>query len=133
MLGKDWREGTSFVLGDFNKVDEVPDLIERDNARAILIVPVWRKQRWWRRLHAPIYGSSLVPHPANADHCFFGSSFDHLILVMLLEPLPLTAPNAFPVAAPSALTDSDPAAASPALTDSNPALGLKIKLAKPSL
>ena len=23
-LGQDWREGTSFVLGDFNKVDEVP-------------------------------------------------------------------------------------------------------------
>ena len=34
---QDWREGVSYVLGDFNHSDQIMDVIERDNAAVVVI------------------------------------------------------------------------------------------------
>ena len=40
-LAQDWSRDAIFVLPDFHKIAEVLDLIERDDAEATLIAPVW--------------------------------------------------------------------------------------------
>jgi len=88
-----WSEGVSFVLPDFHKVDRVLDLIERDDAEVVLVVPEWPHAGFWNRIHAGAWrervvlseffdGDVLVPHAANAGSCFFGAQFNNRILVM---------------------------------------------------
>ena len=78
-LAQDWRVGVSFVLPDFFTIDAVLDLIERDDANVILVVPEWRSKPWWgrlwssawatrRRRHLQLPVDAVVPHD---EHCFF--------------------------------------------------------------
>jgi hypothetical protein len=89
-LAQDWSSDTLFVLPDFHKIAEVLDLIERDDAEATLIVPVWTGKPWWNRLWSGQWtarrgrfefldGSALI---ANNEHCFFGTEFTNQLLVM---------------------------------------------------
>ena len=45
------RGAVSFVLPNFHELDAILDIIERDNAGAVLVVPEWPYEAWWRRLH----------------------------------------------------------------------------------
>jgi len=47
---QEWGVGVSFALPNFHVIDEVLDVIERDNATAILIVPAWLSRPWWTRI-----------------------------------------------------------------------------------
>ncbi len=82
----DWSQGVSYVLTDFALIDQVLDQIERHNAVALCVVPYWPSKSWWWRLHSGAWAariarqieipeSSLVAHPQNAEHCFFGTAF----------------------------------------------------------
>ena len=82
-LTQDWRGSVSFVLPNFHEIDKILDIIERDDANAVLIVPEWPYQTWWRRLHSAAWarrvaawefvsGAALIP---NTQDCFFGSHF----------------------------------------------------------
>jgi hypothetical protein len=64
---------------------------KRDNATAIVVIPVWPSKAFWWRLQADTWrqrivaslrlpGSSLIPHPLNRTLCFFGHSFDSLLM-----------------------------------------------------
>ena len=78
-LGQCWRAGTSFVLPDFFVIDAIMDRIERDDARAILIVPEWTHRPWWHRLWSRAWEQRRrtvlrLPRDAvvpNNRHCFF--------------------------------------------------------------
>jgi hypothetical protein len=89
-FAQDWSRDVLFVPPVFNKIDKVLDLIERDDAEVILIVPAWHSKPWWNRLWSGAWaarrgktetldGSSLV---ANNEHCFFGTAFASQLLVM---------------------------------------------------
>ena len=88
-LTQDWRSSVSFVLPNFHELDAILDIIERDNARVVLIVPCWPHQSWFRRLHSAawagriaawerISGAALMP---NTTDCFFGDRFTTDLLV----------------------------------------------------
>ena len=90
---QDWRIGTSYVLGHFHQLDRVLDVIERDNANAVIIVPEWTERTWWRRIWSGAFqrrvaaaefiaGSALVPNSENAHTCFFTGPFNSRLLVM---------------------------------------------------
>ena len=89
-LAQDWSSDALFVLPDFHKIAEVLDIIERDDAEATLVVPVWSSKAWWNRLWSGAWsarrgkfeflaGSVLV---ANNEHCFFGTAFASQLLVL---------------------------------------------------
>jgi hypothetical protein len=89
-LAQDWSQDVMFVLPDFHQIDAILDRIERDNAEAVLIVPVWTSKPWWKRLwsgswsgrrgrHEVLEGSVLTP---NNEHCFFGQRFNARLLVL---------------------------------------------------
>ena len=89
-LTQDWRGSVSFVLPNFHEIDKILDIIERDDANAVLIVPEWPYQTWWRRLHSAAWarrvaawefvsGAALIP---NTQDCFFGSHFTTRLLIL---------------------------------------------------
>jgi len=89
-FAQSWASDALFVLPDFHKIDQVLDALERDNAVATLIVPVWTSKAWWNRLWSGQWtarrgkfefldGSALV---ANNKHCFFGTEFTTQLLVL---------------------------------------------------
>jgi len=89
-LTQDWRGSVSFVLPNFHEIDKILDIIERDDADAVLIVPEWPYQAWWRRLHSAAWarrvaawefvsGAALIP---NTQDCFFGSHFTTRLLIL---------------------------------------------------
>ena len=95
-FGEDWSVGVSFVLPDFHKCIRVMDIVERDNAAAIIIFPMWRQQRWWHRLNAPCWQrrvsrrGELPPSvlvARNPDTCFFGKDFNCPLVVMRVDPI----------------------------------------------
>jgi hypothetical protein len=45
-LTHDWRGSVSFVLPNFHEIGKILDIIERDDANAVLIVPEWPYQAW---------------------------------------------------------------------------------------
>ena len=101
-FAQDWRVGVSFVLGDFNRLDQVKDIIERDNAAALLFLPEWLKHRFWRRSQSGAWrrrvlgsefldGGVLVASAENSSRCFFGERFMSRILVMRVGPIVLAA------------------------------------------
>ena len=51
-LTHDWRGAVSFVLPNFHELDKILDIIERDYVDAVLVVPEWPYQAWWRRLNS---------------------------------------------------------------------------------
>jgi len=80
-LAQDWRRGVSYVFAPFPLLDRVLDIVERDDAVAVIVVPnrVW--ERYWLRLHSGPWqeriedslwldGSALVKHEPNAAYCF---------------------------------------------------------------
>ena len=94
-LTQDWRSSVSFVLPNFHELDAILDIIERDDARVVLIVPCWPHQTWFRRLHSAawagriaawerISGAALMP---NTTDCFFGDRFTTDLLVFRTQAL----------------------------------------------
>ena len=87
-LTQDWRGTVPFVLPNFHELDKALKIIERDDAGAVLVVPEWPYQAWWRRLHSAVWarrvaGWELISGAAlilNTQGCFFGSRFSILIL-----------------------------------------------------
>ena len=49
-LRQEWGVGVSFALPSFHVIDEILDVVERDNATVILIVPAWASRPWWAHL-----------------------------------------------------------------------------------
>ena len=49
-LRQAWGVGVSFALPSFHVIDEILDIVERDNATIILSVPAWISRPWWTRL-----------------------------------------------------------------------------------
>ena len=89
-LAQNWSTGVSFALPDFHRLDEVLDVIERDEADAILVVPCWHRKAWWHRLHSRRWRERVVDSErmpgtvlvANNPHCFFGEQFATDLLVL---------------------------------------------------
>ena len=92
-MAQDWSEGVSFILPDFHIVDRILDKIERDNAVAVLIIPVWPHKPWWRRLRSGAWGARVAKSytlPANIlvpynEHCFFGSAYTTELLALRIQ------------------------------------------------
>jgi hypothetical protein len=92
-MAQDWSEGVSFILPDFHIVDRILDKIERDNAVAVLIIPVWPHKPWWQRLRSGAWGARVAKSytlPANIlvpynEHCFFGSAFTTELLALRIQ------------------------------------------------
>ena len=74
-LTKDCRSSVPFVLPNYNKLGAILDVIERDDARVVLIVPCWPHQAWFRRVHSAAWagriaawerfsGAALIPNTA---------------------------------------------------------------------
>ena len=95
---QDWREGVSYVLGDFNHSDQIMDVIERDNAAAVVIFPEWPSHGFWRRVCSGAWqrrvvfseflsGDALVPNAENMSRCFFKGRFKCRLLVMRVAPI----------------------------------------------
>ena len=97
-FSQDWCDGLSYLLPPVTKIDAVLDKIERDNAAAaVLVVPVWTRRGWWRRLASGAWEdrvaarlglppSALVAHPENAEHGFFGTAFGSQLLALRIVP-----------------------------------------------
>ena len=94
-LTQDWRSSVSFVLPNFHELDAILDIIERDDARVVLILSCWPRQSWFRRLHSAawagriaawerISGAALMP---NTTDCFFGDRFTTDLPVFFVPPL----------------------------------------------
>ena len=90
-FAQDWRVGVSFVLGDFNRLDQV-------NAAALLFLPEWLKHRFWKRSQSGAWqrrvlscefldGGVLVASAENSSRCFFGERFKSRLLVMCVGPV----------------------------------------------
>ena len=87
-FSQDWSTGTSFVLPDFHRIPAVLDMIERFDAEAIVIVPMWTHKRWWGRLLSGPWRERMVRTlelpvnslAANNPHCFFGARFTTRLL-----------------------------------------------------
>ena len=97
-LAQNWSSGTSYVLADFHKLDKVLDIVERDDASAVIIVPEWPRYPFWIRVRSAAWqrrvvaseflgAEALVPNPENAASCFFGERFNSRLLVMRVEPV----------------------------------------------
>ena len=95
-FGQDWSEGVSYVLPDFHKIDRVLDMVERDDAAAVLVFPKWTAEKWWRRLHAPCWQrrvtrQGVLPPFAlvarDPATCFFKRDFDRELIVMRVDPI----------------------------------------------
>ena len=95
---QDWREGVSYVLGDFNHSDQIMDVIERDNAAAVVIFPEWPSHGFWRRVCSGAWqrrvvfseflsGDALEPNAENMSRCFFKGRFKCRLLVMRVAPV----------------------------------------------
>ena len=95
---QDWREGVSYVLGDFNHSDQIMDVIERDNAAAVVIFPEWPSHGFWRRVCSGAWqrrvvsseflsGDCLEPNTENMSRFFFKGRFKCRLLVMHVAPV----------------------------------------------
>ena len=93
----DWSAGWSYLIPPFTGLDAVLDKLGRNNAAAILVVPVWKSRGWWRRLFSGAWtdridgrlalpSTALVAHPANARSCFFGPVFDSPLIALRILP-----------------------------------------------
>ena len=95
-----WSRDMNYILPEFSQsfIDRVLDKIERDNANAVVIVPMWPSKPFWRRLHSGAWreriaakltlpGSALLPHPLNSDFCFFGRVFDSPIVGFQMQAI----------------------------------------------
>ena len=89
-LAQNWSDGVSFALPDFHRLDEVLDVIERDEAVAMLVVPCWHRNAGWHRLRSRPWRERVVDSErmpgtvlvANNPHCFFGEQFATDLLVL---------------------------------------------------
>ena len=92
-FGVCWSEGASFILPEFSPgfINRALDKIERDNAIATCIMPWWPSKPFWHRINSGAWSGriaarltlppdSLVVHWQNAEHCFFGTSFESPLL-----------------------------------------------------
>jgi hypothetical protein len=81
------------VLHDFTALGKVLDRIERDDAEAVVVVPVWPSRPFWGRLrsgswpqriaHTLLLGpGSIVANAENAESCFFQGTFNSKLLVL---------------------------------------------------
>ena len=78
-LRRAWGVGVSFALPSFHVIDEILDIVERDNATVILIVPAWTSRPWWTRLWSAAWSprrSACLELPvdslvANSPDAFF--------------------------------------------------------------
>ena len=88
-LTQDWRGTVPFVLPNLHELGEILDITERVGADAVLVVPEWPYQAWWRRLHSAAWarrvaawefvsGAALIP---NTQDCFLGSRFTTGLLI----------------------------------------------------
>ena len=93
-----WGADFNFVLGDFNKIDRVLDIVERDDAEGVIIVPERPREIFWRRIWSAAWqrrverweylgGDELAANAENAEQCFFGERFNGRLLVMLVRRL----------------------------------------------
>jgi hypothetical protein len=84
-FAQSWTGAESFVLHDFNQVDKVLDRVERDDAVATIVVPVWPWAKFWRRIQSGAWRErveaelrlppgSIVPNAENATYCVFGAA-----------------------------------------------------------
>ena len=92
-----WSGGWSYLIPPFTKLDAVLDKLERDNAAAVLVVPVWKSHGWWRRLASGAWADridaqralpprALAAHPENAESCFFGLAFESPLVALRIVP-----------------------------------------------
>jgi hypothetical protein len=82
-----WSGSVSYMLPPFPLVDRVLDKIERDDAEAVVVLPMWRSQPFWHRVQSGAWRErlarpvlllgedALVANPENAENCFFGERF----------------------------------------------------------
>ena len=92
-FSQSWAQGVSFVLHDFNQLGKVLDRIERDDAEAVVVVPVWPSRPFWGRLRSGSWPQrvahtlllepgSIVANAENAASCFFQGTFNSRLLVL---------------------------------------------------
>ena len=83
-LRQRWGHERNYVLPPFrsNLIDRVLDILERDNAQAVLVLPKWTYQPWWNRIFTSLWHRvhrvEYLPTNAlvsNNDDCFFAKQF----------------------------------------------------------
>ena len=45
-------EGISFVLYNFNQLGRLLDYVERDDSKAVIVIPEWTRRPFWRRIES---------------------------------------------------------------------------------
>jgi hypothetical protein len=84
-FAQSWAKTESFVLHNFDQIDRVLDHVERDDAVATVVVPVWPWTKFWRRIQSGAWRErvqcemllppgSIAPNTENAEHCVFGAA-----------------------------------------------------------
>ena len=97
-FAEDWGGGWSCLIPPFTKLNAVLEKLERDNAAAVLVVPVWKSHGWWRRLASGAWTdridarralplTALSAHSENAVSCFFGPAFASPLVALRVVPL----------------------------------------------
>ena len=97
-FAEDWSGGWSYLIPPFTKIDAVLGKLERDNAGAALVAPVWKSRGWLRRLASGAWidridarralpPTALSVHPENAKSCFFGPAFASPLVALSIVPL----------------------------------------------
>ena len=99
-LRQEWGVGVSFALPSFHVIDEILDVVERDNATVILIVPAWASRPWWAHLWSAAWAARRTAYlelpvdglVANAPGAFFlrdgGRGFMCPLWAVRLDALP---------------------------------------------
>ena len=93
-----WSGDWSYLIQPFTKIDAVLDKLERDNAAAALVVPVWKSRGWWRRLalgawtdridaRRALPATALSAYPENAESRFFEPAFASPLVALRVLPL----------------------------------------------
>ena len=94
-FAQDWSSERLYILPPFTRscFGRILDKIQRDRASGILVIPVWIKDSWFRRLFSQMKcwieksitftGSLLV---ANSEDCFFGSEFECRLRIVVFRP-----------------------------------------------
>jgi len=101
-LAQDWRHGgVSYVFAPFPLLDRVLDIVERDDALAVIVVPQRTWERYWVRLHAGSWseriedslwlgGDAVVKHAENEAYCFIrGEAYNNRLWVIKTRRLGL--------------------------------------------
>ena len=127
----------SYVFAPFPLLDRVLDIVERDDALAVIVVPQRTWERYWVRPHAGSWperiedslwlgGDAVVKHAENEANCFIrGETYNNRLWV--IKTRRLSHGDAQAAASWGGVAAASTHPAGPALPSEWPAMGYKAR------